>query len=82
MKNRIFVYMFKRCRKQKAKEVKDSISVSGAAAPSVGDHGRHEPSRTSEAGAFPADSHTGQTSTSEPKSGKYLLKMFPKAFMH
>ncbi|KAK3782006.1 hypothetical protein RRG08_038556, partial [Elysia crispata] len=64
----------RRCRKQKAKEVKDSISVSGTAAPSVGDHGRHEPSRTSEAGAFPADSHTGQTSTSEPKSVSFSLE--------
>ncbi|KAK3732864.1 hypothetical protein RRG08_056694 [Elysia crispata] len=54
----------RRCRKQKAK---DSISVSGAAAPSVGNHDRHEASRISEAGAFSADSHNGQASTSEPK---------------
>ena len=68
----MFVYEFRTCRRRKVQEKPGpevDISLSEAA-PSVGDHDRHETSRTSEAGDFQTDSHNGQASTSEPKSGK------------
>ena len=68
----MFVYEFRRRKAQVKPEEKDGISLCEAAA-CVGDQDRHELKRTSEAGAFPTDSHNGQASTSEQKLGKSLL---------